>query len=120
MSGQQSDGWVHDGSSSGGPEKDERGSEERIITEVEAALAQGIASSLRTLVIASFRAPPNKFVLGETNGRRGSFAPRRQRKCRKCPQFLRYIEAGTTFATMAQARNKSMPRGFASLSLLES
>lgn len=32
---------------------------------VEAALAQGIASSLRTLVIASFRAPPNKFVLGE-------------------------------------------------------
>ena len=33
---------------------------------VEAALAQGIASSLRTLVIASFRAPPNKFVLGKT------------------------------------------------------
>lgn len=31
----------------------------------EAALAQGIASSLRTLVIASFRAPPNMFVLGE-------------------------------------------------------
>ncbi|CAM9838706.1 unnamed protein product, partial [Choristocarpus tenellus] len=31
---------------------------------MEIALAQGIASSLRTLVIASFRAPPNKFVLG--------------------------------------------------------
>lgn len=41
------------------------------MTEVEAALAQGIASSLRTLVIASFRAPPNKFVLGEKSMARG-------------------------------------------------
>lgn len=33
----------------------------------EDTLAQGIASSLRTLVIASFRAPPNKYVLGESS-----------------------------------------------------
>lgn len=49
-----------------GQEEGEEGNQEDI-TEVEVALAQGIASSLRTLVIASFRAPPNKFVLGETN-----------------------------------------------------
>eukprot|EP00752_Nemacystus_decipiens_P008440 g7544.t1 len=60
---QHSNGWIDDESSSVGRQEGDKGSEEHV-TEVEAALAQGIASSLRTLVIASFRAPPNKFVLG--------------------------------------------------------
>lgn len=67
MNSQHSNGWVDDGSSSAGREGGDEGSEDHV-TEVEVALAQGIASSLRTLVIASFRAPPNKFVLGETKG----------------------------------------------------
>lgn len=67
MNSQHSNGWVDDGSSSAGREGGDDGSEDHV-TEVEVALAQGIASSLRTLVIASFRAPPNKFVLGETKG----------------------------------------------------
>lgn len=64
---QFSNGWVDEGSSSTGGGEGADGNEEHAATEVEAALAQGIASSLRTLVIASFRAPPNKFVLGERN-----------------------------------------------------
>lgn len=43
-------------------------SKRRMSTEAQVALepvvAQGVASSLRTLVIASFRAPANKFMLG--------------------------------------------------------
>lgn len=61
---QSANGWVDGGTSTigqGDGEDDYRHHEDG----VEAALAQGIASSLRTLVIASFRAPPNKFVLGE-------------------------------------------------------
>lgn len=67
VNSQHSNGWVDDGSSSAGREEAEEGNQEHI-SEVEVALAQGIASSLRTLVIASFRAPPNKFVLGEKGG----------------------------------------------------
>lgn len=63
-SSQYSNGWVDEGSSSTGGEEGTDGNKEHM-TGVEAALAQGMASSLRTLVIASFRAPPNKYVLGE-------------------------------------------------------
>lgn len=67
VNSQHSNGWIDDGSSSAGLEGGDEGGSQEHTTEAEAALAQGIASSLRTLVIASFRAPPNKFVLGETN-----------------------------------------------------
>lgn len=63
---QSANGWVDEGTSAIGQEEGEDECRHRK-TGVEAALAQGIASSLRTLVIASFRAPPNKFVLGEPN-----------------------------------------------------
>lgn len=55
------EGWT-EGDSGG---RDGGGRTERENSSAEAALAKGIASSLRTLVIASFRAPPNKFVLGK-------------------------------------------------------
>ncbi|CAM9297046.1 unnamed protein product [Ectocarpus sp. 4 AP-2014] len=60
---QSANGWVDEGTSAIGQEEGEDDCRRRKAG-VEAALAQGIASSLRTLVIASFRAPPNKFVLG--------------------------------------------------------
>lgn len=63
---QSANGWVDEGTSALGQEEGEDDLRHRKAG-VEAALAQGIASSLRTLVIASFRAPPNKFVLGEAN-----------------------------------------------------
>lgn len=64
-SSQLTNGWV-DEANSGSSGREQAVTDGRDdAAEAEAALAQGIASSLRTLVIASFRAPPNKFVLGE-------------------------------------------------------
>ncbi|CAM9224809.1 unnamed protein product [Hapterophycus canaliculatus] len=61
---QLTNGWVDEASSSSSGREEAVAGVTDNIAEAEAALAQGIASSLRTLVIASFRAPPNKFVLG--------------------------------------------------------
>lgn len=103
VNSQQSNGCVDDGFSSVGREERKEGSEEHM-AEVESALAQGISSSLRTLVIASFRAPPNKFVLGETNGGTTGdhFVPLLgcgNTESDPCLTQAQQIEAGSTFVT---------------------
>eukprot|EP00904_Undaria_pinnatifida_P002427 jgi/Undpi1/12185/HiC_scaffold_5.g01861.m1 len=73
-------GWRHGESGNAGM-RERVGRDGEQGARAEAALAQGIASSLRTLVIASFRAPPNMFVLERPGGEARGAGAKAEESC---------------------------------------